>query len=484
MTAVANEEAELKLELAPDSADQLEASGLFAGEPALIPQHAIYFDTPDHDLSKAGLSLRVRRDGSKRVQTVKADGPSAGMFIRPEWERPVPDDEPIIDHTTPIPALLGDRIASLSPVFTVDNERRLWVQDGIEITLDRGHVIAAERETPVCEVELELKEGSAAALFALARRIDAIAPVRIGVSSKAERGYRLLGPAPTATKAPRVVLETEMDAGKAFQAIAAACLRHFRLNEPLVLDHRDGAALHQSRVAIRRLRSALTLFKTLFPDETRRRFNGELRWLAGELGKARDLDVLADQASEGPLLNRITTARDDAYLGAIAALDSRRARMLMLDLSEWLVIGDWLTDEDRRALRETTAREFAANALERFRRKVKKGGRRLEKLDDHARHEVRKTAKKLRYATDFFVALFPEKRERRRHKRFVSALEELQDRLGLLNDLVGAPELLDNLGLADAPEATHLLGHDKKADLLEAAAEAYETFVDAKRFWR
>ncbi|WP_313438482.1 CHAD domain-containing protein [Novosphingobium sp.] len=484
MTAVPNEEAELKLELATDSADRLEKSGLLKGDPIVVPQHAIYFDTPDHDLASEGLSLRIRREGEKRVQTVKADGSAAGMFIRPEWERSVTTDEPVIDHATPIPALLGKKTAAIAPMFTVENERHLWLQDGIEIALDRGRILAAEREMPICEVELELKRGHAAALFALARRIDEIVPVRIGVSSKAERGYRLLGPAPSAFKAERVKLGKDQTAASAFQTVATACLRHFRLNEPLVLDHRDEAALHQLRVAIRRLRSALTLFKPLFDEKARRRFNDELRWLATELGKARDLDVLAGQVESGPLLDRILSARDDAYDGAIAALDSLHARRLMLNLAEWIAVGAWLSNAETQDIRETPAREFATGVLERFRRKVKKGGRRMEKLDDHARHEVRKTAKKMRYATDFFAGLFPDKRERRRRKRFISALEELQDGLGALNDLVGAPELLAKLGLEGSPQAAGIVAGDRKAGLLESAAEAYDAFVDAKRFWR
>ena len=484
MTAVPSDEAELKLELTPEGADRLQGSDLFTGEPEAVSQHAIYFDTSGHDLLEAGLSLRIRRNGRDRVQTIKADGPAAGMFIRPEWERPVSGDEPVIDHETPIPALLGDEAPPVSPVFTVENERRLWLNEGIEITLDRGKVVAGERNASFCEIELELKQGEAAGLFALARRIDALVPVRIGVSSKAERGYRLIGPAPSAVKASRLKLERGLTAAEAFQQIAASCLRHFRLNEPLVLDHRDEAALHQARVAIRRLRSALTLYKAMFPDDERRRFNDELRWLAAELGKARDLDVLAGQAEGGAFLDRILAARDDAYVEAVAALNSQRARTLMLDLAEWTAIGAWLAREDNRETRETPARDFAAKALDRFRRKVKKGGRRMEKLDDHARHEVRKTAKKLRYATDFFGTLFPEKRERRRRKHFVDALEDLQDRMGALNDLVGAPQLLHDLGLAEAPEAVGIADRERKGELLEAAAEAYGAFADAKRFWR
>ena len=104
--------------------------------------------------------------------------------------------------------------------------------------LDRGKIVAGERETPICEVELEQKSGPLSELFALARKIDAIVPVRLGVLSKGQRGYRLLAPAVVAAKAERIALDPDMNAAEAFQQIGQACLRHFRLNEQHLLKRR------------------------------------------------------------------------------------------------------------------------------------------------------------------------------------------------------------------------------------------------------
>lgn len=477
-------EVELKLELTPEGADALEASGVFEGDVQTVRQHAIYFDTPNHDLAQAGLSLRIRRNGERRVQTVKAAAAAAGMFIRPEWEREVADDQPIIDHTTPIPALLGEKIAAIAPLFVVENERRIWNIDGIEVALDRGRIIAGDREATLHEVELERKSGDPAALFALAKQIDAAAPVHLGVLSKAERGYRLLGSAVSRAKAEPVDLNRAMTAAAAFQAIGYACLRHFRLNVPLVLENRNAKALHQARVALRRLRSALAIHKDMLIDGRAASFNDDLRWLAGELGKARDIDVLVERVGESTIQSHLQVARNDAYDNAAAALQSDRARLLLLGVVEWISLGPWLSLEQNVEMREMPARDFAEGALGRFRRKVKKGGRHLEKLGDEDRHTVRKAAKKLRYATEFFAGLYDQKREKRRHKRFVSALETLQDRLGVLNDQAGTRELLTSLGLANEPDAAALIGDGPDAQLLEAAAEDYDALVDAKRFWR
>lgn len=482
MMANATEEVELKLELTADGADRLEYAAPFGREPRVIRQRATYFDTPDHRLAAAGFALRIRDDGARRVQTIKAGGAAAGMFVRAEWECEVADDTPILDDATPIPMLLGDSKSTVEPLFTVENERRLWDVDGVEIALDRGRVIAGEREAPFHEIELERKQADAGALFALARRIDAIAPVHPGAISKAERGYRLMGPAPTASRAEAVALNRDMMVPDAFRAIAGACLRQYRLNAPLILAHRDRMAVHQTRIAIRRLRSALAIFKPLLGEGGGASFNAELRWLAGELADARDLDVLIARQEQGAVRVELLTARGTAYDRACAALESDRARGLMLDLLEWLAVGAWTRAADNAELRLLPITVYAPRALDRFRRKVKKGGRDLETVDDETRHDVRKAAKKLRYAAEFFTSLYTEKQERRRYKRFLAALEDFQEKLGVLNDIATAPDLLQRLNLPADPAM--LTSEADKATLLAAASETCDALMDSKRFWR
>lgn len=482
------DEIELKLELSPKDADLLEASGLLADDPKKQRQRSIYFDTIDRRLAKAGLTLRIRRSGRKRIQTVKANGgASAGLFARPEWERSVADDVPVIDDTTPIRALVGESAAHLAPVFEIRVERRTWtIRDRdavIELVLDRGAVIAGDRRSPICELELELKRGDAAALFAFARKLDVEVPVRLGIPTKSERGYALLGPLRTVFKAEPVMLPKDATAADAFQHVVRNCLRQYRQNEDALLAGRSAEALHQARVGLRRLRSAFFIFRTLV-DRDGRRLDDELRWLAAELGEARNIDVLSDRASDAALRDRLEPARRAVYADVEGALVSSRTRSLMLDLAQWTSCGAWLDDADTRPLRDQPAREFAEALLDRLRRKVKRHGRDMADADNDARHQFRKDAKKLRYAADFFVSLFDGKREQRRYKRFVAVLEALQDQLGALNDLAMAPDLLRKLGLADAPDAASLLDLSNKQAMLEALDEDYRALIDAKRFWR
>jgi len=483
-------EVELKLDVTPDAASLIASSAVLPADPQHKDLRATYFDTPAGDLAAAGFSLRIRTAGEERVQTIKADGATnAGLFMRSEWEMPAAGDTPVLDHTTPLKALLGERAADLGAVFEVHVERTIWnVAEGeaqIEAVLDRGQVLAHGRGELICEFELELKSGPPAALFTLARKLDDIAPVRIGVLSKSERGYGLVAPSGKSVKGAPVTLKPEMDAATAFQHIAHACLRQFRQNEALLMEHRRAKALHQARVALRRLRSAFSLFKPLFGEDAKAAaLREELRWLAGSLGEARNLDVLIDRAPAGALKARLEHARAEAYDRVEAALASPRARALMLDLMEWLADGAWLADADTAPSKSEPVREYAMRTLHRARRRVKKGGPNLAKVDDDARHELRKDAKKLRYASEFFAALFDAKRGRRRHKRFIAALTDLQDQLGLLNDLATAPEEVAKLDLADDAEAQALLGSESKPHLIDAAAKAYDRLVDTKRFWR
>lgn len=483
-------EIELKLVLKQEDADGLAVWASLGAVPNKARQRSIYFDTPDHFLRKAGLSLRIRRSGLQRIQTVKSHGANAvGLFDRPEWEREAPDDVPIVDDTTPIQALLGERVAELAPVFEVHVERSAWnVHEGdatIEFVIDRGEVVVAEdRRSPICEVELELKHGDATALFALARKLDAVVPISLGVMTKAERGYALIDTVATVFKAERIALEADMTAAQAFQHIVQTCLRHFRRNEDLLNTGAKPEALHQARVALRRLRSAFSIFEALLVDDVSAQLNDEVRWLASELGEARNLDIMLERAPPGELHDRLKTARQLAYARVDEVLASTRVRRLMLNLAQWTASGAWLGASSTSDIRDQLSRAFASAALDRFRYKVKKHGCDLAAAKDEARHKVRREAKKLRYAAEFFTALFDRKRERRQYKHFVSVMEALQEQLGALNDMVTASDVFTTLGIGDETSAVALLFPDDKRKLLDTAESAHDALVDAKRFWR
>lgn len=483
-----NQEVELKLEL--DPADMKLLLGDWGADGAMTSseQHSVYFDTDDGDLHKAGLSLRVRQIGDRRIQTVKASAnAAAGLFSRDEWEREIASNVPELDGGLAdlIHSRVGHDIGPLRPLFatSVVRSSRCQVKDGasIEMVADFGSVFAGERNAPICEIEMELRAGEPAALFALARKLDAHVALRLGVRTKSERGYRLAaGKQAAPVKAELVALAEEMNAAAVFQTIAGGCIRHFRLNEDLVISAGDAEAVHQARVALRRLRTAISIFKPMLARPQTLWLGGEIKWIMGLLGEVRNLDVVIERSDEPALRRRLRVARRRAIGEAVEALESRRFRQLMIDLAEWIAVGGWL-DTSPAELREQPAREMAGEVMERLWRRLRRKGRHLTALDEESLHNVRILAKKARYAAEFFSDLLPRARARKLRKAFLAALEDLQSHLGHLNDGSVARGVFEKLDVAaDIP----VVSADEHAALLARAEKAYDELAGMKLFWR
>jgi CHAD domain-containing protein len=279
-----------------------------------------------------------------------------------------------------------------------------------------------------------------------------------------------------------------MSITEAFQVIAFACLRHFRSNEPRVAAARDVDALHQSRVALRRLRSAFSLFKPILARPAAERFREELRALSNTLGEARNLDVLLRRRSEAlapDARQRLVEERTRAYDRVIEELRSPQVRTMMLDLVEWVALAAFIGHgEGGRSDAEAPLRPFADHVLRRFWKKLKRGGSDLPDLDDGARHELRISAKKLRYAAEFFAALYDKRAERR--DEFVARLQELQEDLGELNDVVTERALEEHLAALgiDLPRHATPGGEAKhKAALIAKSDVVYRELAAIGPFW-
>ncbi|GJE29240.1 CYTH and CHAD domain-containing protein [Methylobacterium organophilum] len=509
-------EIELKLECDGPDLTALSAHPLLQAEAETEPLllSATYFDTPARDLRAAGLSLRVRREGERILQTVKGASASTGLFDRPEWEREIAGNapDPAAYADTPVAAVLAKADdATLAPLFVTAIERTArtvpYGAATIAMTLDLGRIESELGDAPVCELELELKQGQPADLFALAQALAETVPLRLGVLSKGERGDALIGERlHKPSKAGTTPLDPEGTAGEAFVQIAHGCLRHLRLNEDVFLFNRDPEALHQIRVAVRRLRSAFTLFKPMLKeDAAAERLRGEIKRVTAPFGEARNLDVFLSETLPAEIERRphepglpelrekLLPKRAASYDAVLAVLGSPEWRALLIDLVTWLEAGTWhkaegLPERDRPAV------DFAADVLQRLRRRVRKRGKHLADLEPEARHRLRIEAKKLRYGAEFFAPLFSDKKARRRHKAFVVALSDMQDQLGALNDLATAHAIARMLTPqepgAETPGpalfAAGLTAADNEAhagDLIEKAETGFDALVDVKPFW-
>lgn len=504
-------EIELKFLIAPEASNAVLAR--LEGREAVRQLDATYFDTPEHALRKAGFGLRVRDGENGRKQTLKSAS-SGGVFARGEWESAVEGPEPdraLLAETPAAKVINGD---ALTPVFAANVKRviRLVERDGavIEAALDQGELLADERRAAVSELELELKAGAPRVLFDLARDLAAHAPLRLSLVSKAERGYALALDEPDGPR-PEAPLDLDATTGEALQALGRTALCRLCAAAEALRARPGPERVHKLRVAARRFRSLLSTFKPLAGDPAAQQVKAELKWLADELGAARGLDVFiadvwrpavesrpandpADEAAQDEARalaafgKALLAAQTEAYARADAAVDSARFRALAIDAAAWLEAGAWTTDARLEKARARAAAVFAAKALDKRRRRIRKDGRDLAALSPEDRHHLRIRGKKLRYAAEDLGGLFPD--HPKRLERFVQATKDLQDGLGLLNDLAVREALAREVALSsDDPQAAFAAGRltvneaGRNAELLAEAQGAYVTFAEAKRFW-
>jgi inorganic triphosphatase YgiF len=514
-------EVEVKLEAPQAAARRLLAAPWFKRiEAAPVKREhlvSVYYDTPAAALHGEGMSLRVRRIGKRRVQTVKAGAKGAyGPICRQEWEHEIAGNRPDL-HANGDSAL--DRFSrkklrrKLRPVFTTDVMRAaIPVRSAgseIEIAIDRGEVRAKRRRAPISEIELELKEGDPAPLVKLAKRVAQATHAGYGTASKAERGYALRRggePAPVGTYA--IALDPEMTAGGAFTTIALSCVHHFAGNRDAVIAGLP-EGVHQMRVGLRRLRAAISFFKDMLHDVESARIKRELKWLLGKLGPVRDLDVLIDESVVPLQRERVDRAALDTLKTDLKqrrnvriertkkAVASDRYRRIVLDTALWITGGTWTTSAKPQpaAQRDRDIADFATEGFARRERKIKKKLKQLEKLDPPWRHKLRVSAKKLRYADEFFASLYDRRSRRHRLKQHRKALKALQSALGKLNDmrahdaLAGAflhprhratkkPQKAFALGLISGEDHAHI------AALMHAATKAGKHLTAIKPFWK
>jgi triphosphatase len=504
-------EIELKLSAAPEDLDRLRRAELLgrisAGPGTTRSLTSFYYDTPDTALLRRGLTLRVRRIGQRFVQTLKTERQGDGL-ARGEWEVALPAMSPAIDaFTDPAAQALLDGIpaAALSHIFTSRIQREIRILSlpdaVVECAFDIGTIETRDASDPVAEIELELKDGRPAALYRLGLSLLDEIPLRVSDVTKAERGYRLVARRPPGVVYdPKTPLTTRMTVDEAIAAILARCLRHWTANEAAAEDGGDPGGVHQMRVALRRLRSALGLFRKAVPSPTLDWLRDESKWLASALGPARDWDVFIGATIESldslrpddPGVAALRTAalrqREAAYAAVRGALADPRCTRLHLTLGEWLERRGW---RDHASTATLTALVepidgLAGRLIARAHRKVLQQGRHMAQLEPAQRHEVRISLKRLRYAIDFFRPLYPEKRA----KPYAAQLSKLQDAFGHLNDVATAEGLLARLTDDSTDMALHrasglVLGwHARGGEATEPQLLAqWEAFRAIKPFW-
>ena len=451
----------LKLEVAEDRHSLLLRHPVLAKAVAREQHHlvSIYYDTGRMALRRAEILLRLRKHGASWQQTVKRQEESdGGLTRRPEWQAPYLNhfDFSHVDDAELRDWLQRDKISSrFAAVFETNIRRTVWQLDRdsdtrILVKLDRGWIASNGRRETISELELQLMAGSIDSLYTLALELaqrQALPPLLL---SKADRGYRLFQNTSTGpVKAGDVPIDAEDTPLAALRLIALDCLSHLQLNHHGAVHSDDPEYVHQMRVATRRLRAALRMFRPVLPAGFAEQLIPPMRDLMQSLGKARDLDVLMaeivgpvarslpDEPRLTDLASAVTNRLYAARAGIRHVLRQPGYGQLLLTAASLLQRAPFIeppgADNEAPSLLQ-----FADRRLHRLLKKI------LE-LADAARvdyppslHQLRIGIKRLRYAIEFFGPMLPGKSGAAAIKR----LAGLQHELGQLNDLASAGNLL------------------------------------------
>jgi inorganic triphosphatase YgiF len=503
-------EREIKFSLTPAAARRVGRMVAAAGRWRRRTVSNEYYDTPSERLRRAGVALRFRRDGARRLQTLKVDSPAAaGFSARAEWEMPAPRGrldvaafprEEILAATGLDVARLAPR---LRPMFETRFARRSAAVhiDGAtraEIAVDRGYVAAGSRREAISEIELELKAGEAAPFLRYAAGIAEPLGLALEFESKAERGYRLVAgeTSPRPRKWRRPALGELATPSEAFTAIFSAALAQAGANARGVARGGDPEHLHQMRVGLRRLRSALLAFRELLPKKAAKPIAGRLRPIIPPLGAARDWDVFCEglvrigtQEPErapamAPLLARARAKRGAARRRAREAAGSPKLQAFLLRALRWVHAAPW---KERAARVDGALGAFAARALGGLHRKALKRAHGIDWHDAEARHRLRIRMKRLRYGCDFFAGAFAGAAARPYSKRMAA----LQDILGDLNDIaLGRRRLAELAPRGGSPGIAAAAAHVRQAlaarerMLVISLEQAWAAFEKRRPFWQ
>jgi len=465
------------------------------------PVESAYYDAEDGRLWRAGYTLRLRPKKGRYELTLKTRG--TGAMVRGEWTALL--DKPIADLTLlprDAPMALRSFVTAdaLRPVFRTEIERSTHIVDAdgarAEIAIDQGRIVASNGKTGhVREIELELIGGAPEGLVAQAKTLAATYGLHISTVTKADRGFGVAdGRPPPWARAEPPDLRTDMTTGAALSAFVASAAAYILGNVAAAADGRDPEGVHQLRVGLRRLRSAVALFG---PDlgVRGRQWNRDAKRALRALGPARDLDVflaetlpaMAEAGLEGVSLQALRRQAEEerlaAYVDVRRMLKTKRFTRLCLDLMAASIEPPVADDRPVVQVAAALLQERLDAALA-----VGKGFARLSTED---RHRVRIAVKKLRYALDFCEPLFPEKSA----AAYLKRLKRLQEDLGLLNDAAVAGHLAAGLaaGMAEgqprrtaeagvAVVARWQAGRLDRAD--KRMVERWAAFAKAKPFWR
>ena len=495
-------EFELKFEI-PSASLQRVAAALLDGKTSRQRLQARYFDTPEGALAKHGLVVRVRKEGRRWVQTAK--GPTSGPLERLEHNvtlaRPAQGGMPEVDLARHAGTPVGNGIVAalklkadevlphLSALYETDVRRttRLVEQAGsvVEIALDQGRILASPHALDLCELEVELKEGKPEHAVALARRWCAEHGLWLSAITKSMKGQRLRSGNPVGPAVSAAAPEFHRDATGAqiVVAVLQSCLKQILPNaSELAGGSSEPEHVHQLRVGIRRLRTALRELGRL-TDGIDPAWEATLVGVFRKLGRHRDHGHLERDlqpqlvAAGGPSVSFGQADSDIPDPGAVVRAPAFQDVLLCLI---GLAHRAGQNEPEKKSSAREPAKKVLRLRLKKLRSQALKDGKNFLVLDEADQHRVRKRLKRLRYLSEFSAPLF----SARKLNAFIAALKPAQDALGLHNDQLMALQAYRRLATEDG-RAWFGVGWltARRLPNAQLCLKEIEAFEKARPFW-
>jgi CHAD domain-containing protein len=298
-------------------------------------------------------------------------------------------------------------------------------------------------------------------------------------AAKATPGVKAAPPRQRPSSNPR--LNGAMACDTAFRIVARRHLDALSANHQATCNG-DATALHQMRIALTHLRTAILFFSPMVHDTVRDEVRDELKWLNSELGAVRDLDVAVDRIKALDKKRPQATAvlipwnekRAEGHRNLARMLNSVRYRWLVDQANGWVENGPWSTKKGKQAAKERASPIgiYSAENLEEWEEKLLKRSRKLRKMGTKKRHRLRLFNKKLTYSIDSLEDLFPDKKFSKQ-KTALKHLSKAQKSLGQLNDAARGHELASELEQKGVQTPLKFLKPKRKKLLLKKASKAY-----------
>jgi triphosphatase len=422
------------------------------GKPRSQSVKIVWHDSPEHRLLGNGQALAEQR-GIWRLERI-TPGDDTWLPAQPP---------PVLADAPDLTALPSPLVPPLAPLAAFDGRRTTSVHrfgdETVTLMIEKGILRAVTAERPVARIHLAGDDAAVhAAALLLADAVEVTVPVR-SIAAEAIALATGRPPPPRHHGAPRLP-ESLPDVPAALAHIIGHLTDVILATAPLTatLDATGAEAVHQMRVAVRRARSAISIFRPVIQPGALDTINDRLRAFGKQLGPSRDWDVFADETvpeiqqavSGDQRLQRLATAasrrRRNHRSELSAYLNGAEFRKLGIELAWFTAAGSWrtpLTDDP------PSLAAFSATVLQHRWKKLVSSGKHMEDLDIAALHGVRLRAKRARYAAEMFATLYHGKTAH----RFIRRLSTLQQRLGVLNDGAVAMHLLEELGGASGRHA-------------------------------